>query len=268
MTRKKTWLGTVVAWTATTVLVVAVGFAAARHLYFSAGAESDLDVRPYVMQQVSFNSSTGTEKILERRTESRRRDGSIHRAGTLYRSDGTEVTTIRRVDLADGLIGMIADAIRSKATGRIGRRRLAAQKEFMKNPPPDCLSQGYALEGEETLFGHRAIRLSRRTAPESLERELAWALPDFNCVIVQGYTEQRPNLGGAWTTVYGLRLISFVEIDPDEDVFRNWARYEEMKPTDLKRRLAEQAGLTPQACPSCFTPEPSDVEYALANRRN
>lgn len=259
-------VGRLVAWAACGALVAVGAYVAAYHLYFRGDAESDLNVRPYVMQQVSFNSSTGAEKILERRTESRRRDGSIHRVGTMYRSDGTEVGTFRRVDLADGLIGMIADAIGAKATGRINRRRLAAQKDFVKNPPPDCVSQGYVVEGEESLFGHRAIRLSRQTSQESLERELAWALPDFNCAFVQGYTQVRTNPGAEWRTVYGLRLVSFIEVDPDEDVFRNWARYQEMKPSELKQKLAERAGLTPHSCPSCFTTDASDLEYALANR--
>lgn len=254
-------------WLVVSAGVAVLGYLSARVFFIHTYAQSELQVRPYIAAQVSFASTSGKEVIFDRRTESRRRDGSVHKLGVMYRSDGSEAGTFRRVDFADGVVGMIVDKIQAKATGRVDSSRLAAYKAFVLNPPPNCASRGYKVDGEELLFGHRAILLTRQTDAGSNLRELSWALPDFNCATVQSYKQERTTADEEWRTISGLRLISFVEADPDARDFTNWSQYQEMRPSELKRKLAETAGLTPQSCSQCFADDPSDREYQLANKK-
>lgn len=254
-------------WLALCAGIGALGYFTAREVFVRTYAQTDIQVRPFVAQQIGFKIVAGREVMLERKTESRRRDASVHKVGTMYRDDGTEAGTFRRVDFADGLVGMIIDSIKAKATGRNRPRRVAAYKAFLLNPPPNCASRGYVVDGEEWMFGQRAIRLIRQASPESLEREMSWMLPDFNCATLQMFMQRKDATSGQWQTAFGFRLVSFIEVDPEENVFSNWSHYEEMKPSDLKRKLAEKAGLTPQTCPECFASDHSDMNYQLANPR-
>jgi hypothetical protein len=254
-------------YTTIALATVVLSYASARSFYVHSYAQTNLHVRPYIAEQVSFKSGLGKEVITERRTVSRRRDGSLHRSGILYRSDGTEAWILRRVDFADGLIGMIIDAVHAKATGYVSQSRLAGEKAFMLNPPPNCALPGESVDGEEILFGYRAIRLVRERAPGKLMRDIQWRLVDFGCEGLQLYIQSRPTDSGEWTTVGGLRLVSIVEAEPDERLFNDWSQYEELKPSDIKRRLAAKAAVTAEQCPKCFADDSSDQGYLLANVR-
>lgn len=226
-------------------------------------AQSDVQVRPYVAQMEDFIVKNGKQVVVERRTVSRRSDGSVHMGGILYRPDGTEAARIRRVDLADGtVVGPIVDSVRAKATGHVGSEQLAAEKQFDENPPTQCALPGEQVDGEDTLFGFRAIRLTRQALGQDSVRYLFWRLPDFQCAQVQSFRQQRSSSDQQWTTMVGLRLVSFVPAAPSADLFTNWSGYQEMKPSDIKRAMAQKDGLTPQTCSTCFAGDPSDQNYA------
>jgi hypothetical protein len=249
------------------VAIAVVGYLGSRWAFYRAYAQLGIQVRPYIAQIENYSVVEGREVLVTRRTEVRRRDGAVHKSGTMYRPDGTPIGTIRRVDFPDGVVGMMVDELKAKATGRLSPRRVAARKLHLLNPPPNCAWKGHTVDGEEILFGHRAVRLIMQPGSDSLWRAITWAFPDFNCVTLQVVRQERAGVGADWRTTGGLRLISFAAIDPEEGVFSNWSRYEEMKPSELKRRAALHAGLTPQSCPACFAGDPSDRGYDLANSR-
>lgn len=243
--------------------VAVLGYVVAHVWFLRTYAQSDVQVHPYVAQMVDFVTTNGKEVVVERRTVSRRSDGSVHMGGVLYRPDGTEAASVRRVDLADGtVVGPIVDSVRAKATGHVSSDQLAAEKEFDENPPAQCALPGEQIDGEDTLFGFHAIRLSREAPGQDSVRYLFWRLPDFQCAQVQSFRQQRSSSDQQWATMVGLRLVSFVPASPTADLFTNWSGYQEMTPSDIKRAMAQKDGLTSETCPKCFAGDPSDQNYA------
>jgi hypothetical protein len=100
--------------------------------------------------------------------------------------------------------------------------------------------------------GH--IRLSRPCTP------LRAAMP-FNCLVVQDYTQVQA-LNGDWQTTQGKRLTAFREAEPDPVPFTDWLGYTEMAPVAMKAKWSLAHGFTPENCPACFRPDPSDKNYA------
>lgn len=250
-------------WLIALGVAAVIGYIALHVWFLRTYAQSDVQVRPYVAQMVDFVATNGKEVVVERRTVSRRSDGSVHTGGVLYKQDGTEAATVRRVDLADGtVVGPIVDSVRAKATGRVSNEQLAAEKEFDQNPPSQCALGGEQVDGEDTLFGYRAIRLIKQAPGQDLVRYMFWRLPDFNCAQVQSFRQQRSSSAQPWTTMVGLRLVSFAAAEPSATLFSDWNTYEEMKPSDIKRAMAQKDGLTPETCPKCFAGDPSDQNYA------
>jgi hypothetical protein len=86
-------------------------------------------------------------------------------------------------------------------------------------------------------------------------------MPEFNCAVAQTFLQTRDSKTGQWKTTLGNRLTSISATEPDADMFTNWLSYEEMKPSDMGRKIAVSQGLTLLTCPRCFAPDPSDVNY-------
>jgi hypothetical protein len=239
------------------------------HVY----AEEAISVRPYVMEYDSIVTHDGVEKVVGHTTESRRHDGAMHYIGTHYgQSPKQNDATFRRVDFPDGTTALISDAVHAKSTGRRPQDDVARQNasNFFDRTGPDCSSKGGAretIEGKDTLFGYSAVRISQLTGKDKatqdagLSRVVAWRLPDFNCVVAQDFSQVRANKNDEWKTTLGNRLTGITATEPDPALFTNWQNYDEMKPSDIGRRIAIAQGLTPQTCPRCFAPDPSDVNY-------
>lgn len=173
----------------------------------------------------------------------------------------TPDVVFRSVDLPDGTHVMISDEAQSKTTGSTrSPEELAAEKSDLLNPSPQCAGIGESIDGEETLLGQRAIRVLT-AAPTGLSRRIVWAFPEFNCAVAQMIVQTKSDPNSPWQTTQGSRLTSFSAADPDPSLFTNWAGYDELKPSDVRRRLNVKHGITPQNCPQCFKGDPTDAAY-------
>jgi hypothetical protein len=264
--------------TAAAVLAVlaATGYWGGRLVFVHVYAQGTINVRPYVMDYDSIVVHDGVEKIVGRTTESRRHDGAMHYIGTHYgQSPKQQDATFRRVDLPDGTTALISDAVRAKSTARKPQAEVARQKAstFFDRTGPECASKeevivrGETVEGTDILFGYPAVRISEligkdeATRKAALSRVVAWRLPAFNCVVAQDLSQIRTSKTEEWKTTQGNRLTAIAATEPDPTLFTNWLSYDEMKPSDIGRKMAIAQGLTPQTCPRCFAPDPSDVNY-------
>ena len=255
-------------------VLAATGYWGGKLLFVHVYAQSTINVRPYVMDYDSISVHDGVEKIIGHTTESRRHDGALHYIGTHYgQSAKQQDATFRRVDLPDGITAFVSDAVHAKSTGRKPQADLARQiaATFFDRTGPDCASKEGAretIEGTDTLFGFSAVRISTLTGKDmaaqeaGLSREVEWRLPEFNCVIAQTFVQTRSSKSEEWKTTLGNRLTAIAATEPDPALFTNWLSYDEMKPSDIGRKLATMQGLTPETCPRCFAPDPSDKNYA------
>jgi len=219
-------------------------------------AQTDLDVRPYVSEQVHYLVVNGAEQVVVRETVARTRSGAKVHAGTIYSPDGKhDMKGMRRIDLPDGFVGMMIDSLGIKSTGRRADQNLAEWKAEMahRNQSKDCANQGGQIEGEEVLGGQRALREVRLTA-DGLGRIVLWLLPDYDCEAVQGVIQKRASTDAPWEATAGSHLAKFVEIDPDPALFSGFAHYSEMPPTQLVKKAAEEQGVVLPSlkdCPKC-----------------
>jgi hypothetical protein len=258
-----------------TVLVAALaatGYLGGRLLYVNVYAQSKINVRPYVMEYDNIAVHDGVEEITGRTTELRRSDGAMSSVITRYPTDGARLPgpkgniVFRNAQFTDGRLAFISDEAHAKSTARRPALEQARHnaETFFSRVGPDCREKGVSnetIEGTETLFGHPAVRLSVLTAKDGLSREVMWRLPEFNCVIAQNYLQKRDNQSAEWKTNLGNRLTAFTATDPDPAFFTNWLGYDEMKPSDIGRKIAIAQGLTPETCRRCFSPDPSDANY-------
>jgi len=247
-------------------LLVTLHYSSGKQVFTRVFASTDLNVRPYVMEKIHFIVSEGKEIVTAKVIESRRRDGATHESHTYFNHDGTVAQEGRRFELPDGYTGMVMDSIRSKSTIRIPDAEAASKKTDLMNPPPQCARPGEIVEGEESLFGNQTMRIVQQAKSDSLERNVTWRMPNFNCVTVQTWLQKRAEPMGEWKTYQGIRFSAFAEADPDPRIFVDWRGYEELKPSDLKRKLLRKNGVTPEQCPQCFEDDPSDKKY-LESRR-
>jgi hypothetical protein len=250
-------------------VLAATGYWGGRLLFVHVYAQG-INVRPYVMEYDAIAVHGGVETIIGRTTESRRHDGALYYIGTHY-GHGQPDSTFRRVDLPDGTTALISDAVHAKSTARKPQADVARQlrETFFSRVGPDCTEKGVneTVEGTDTLFGYAAVRFStftgkdKATKDAGLSRTVQWRLPDFNCVIAQTFLQTRASTTEEWKTTLGNRLTTIAATEPDPAVFTNWQNYDEMKPSDIGRKIATAQGQTPQTCPRCFAPDPSDVNY-------
>jgi hypothetical protein len=246
------------------------------HVY----AETPINVRPYVMDYDNIVVKGTTEKVIGHVTESRRSDGAKHSMGIYYAaSAGQPDAVFRGVDLPDGTVAFISDVVHAKSTARrpaADQARLNADA-FFDRAAPGCTSKnviGETVEGTDVLFGYSAVRISMLTGKDEasrhagLSRVVDWRLPEFNCVIAQEFLQTRSSQTDEWKTTQGNRLTGLVAREPDPALFTNWLNYDEMKPSDAGRKVAMVQSLTPEACPKCSAPDPSDANYMKWRSQN
>jgi hypothetical protein len=237
-------------------VLAAIGYWGGKLTFVHVYAQGTINVRPYVMDYDNIAVKDGVEKIIGRTTESRRHDGAMHYIGTHYGQSPDQDATFRRVDFPDGTGAFISEAVHAKSTGRMPQAEAARQNEaaFFDRTGPECSPKEAAretVEGTDSLFGYSAIRISQLTGKDKatqnagLSRVVAWRLPEFNCVIAQNFVQVRASKSEEWKTTQGNRLTALRATEPADTLFTDWQGYDEMKPSDIGRRIAVAQGLTP-----------------------
>ncbi len=163
---------------------------------------------------------------------------------------------------------MIIDATRTKSTGQRSEEQVAFEKARLLRPSAQCAYAGETIDGREPLAGHMAIRIVVPQERDELTRYVDWRLPELGCESVQTFIQKRSTLSEPWATTAGERLSHVSTYAADETVFSDWVDYEELRPSDHKRRYIERQGVSASACPRCYADDPSaDEEYARARVR-
>jgi hypothetical protein len=243
------------------LLVAVVATCAAELISLRGHASPQSTNGPFVMRQEHYVVQNGNEVLVLRQTESRRSDGARHLEGTYEPQPGGKAATFERLDLPDGTEATLIRAIKAKTTVMKKEEAERRKAQLAKEVPTNCLSVGDELTGEETLFGFRALRIRTQTSKEALRRDTHWRLPDFRCTTVQAVIEKRESQSSPWIRANEARLVSFRAVDPDPAEFEIPKDYEEMKPSDAKRKLSKSQGQTPETCPKCFEDDPTDALY-------
>lgn len=260
MTKRTKWiaLGSLAGVTALATAFLSYNYSVA------AKAATEIAVRPFVLEQTLLTyAKNPSGDVLERRMLLRRQDSSEALIGTQFSGRGP--ITVRRVDWADGRSSMLVDLIHGRMSGFQPQLSVARRKARLLNAPTNCVSPGESKAGEESLSGKLAYRIERQQATD--DRVTEWRLPDYECQAVQMVRERLAN--GSWVRTFEARMDLFREIDPDPKVFDDWSAYEELRPPEMRARLYQAMGVTPETCPKCFEKDsvPLDARYERAQTR-
>lgn len=234
------------------IAAAGISYWGAKQVFIRAFATTDLKVRPYVAWKIDFVVAEGKEVTTAQTISVRRRDGASVQIATMYPARGAAITA-RRVDFPDGYAGTIIDSIRAKMTGRKSAVAVDADKATLMNSPGDCAYPGEKVQGEGNTFGYHVVQV---VSGNDTARFVSWRLPDFSCMPVQTVLQNRSSVNGTWQTTNGSRVVSFIQTDPDPRIFTGWDGYSEEGPSDLRKKLMTNSGITPQQCPNCFADDP------------
>lgn len=239
-----------------TLFVAAAIFVAvlmtARKVAVHVRASSDIQVSPFTLvQETKSYQNAPAGEVVERRTVARQRDGST---GTqfLYVSP-TGHSALRRVDLADGRVFMLADTLQLKSSGRLPESRLAAWKAGLASPAVNCIAPGDSFAGEERLLGQHAIIVIRS---DERHRFTNWRAPSLQCYELQTRVEEMRD--GGWQLLAFKELKMLTPGDPAAMWFDPGTGYDEVAPSGIFGKLAESSGKKWNDCPEC--PNSSKLE--------
>lgn len=219
-----------------------------------------IQVNPYTLEADEF-SNDGQEHVLGHKTEARRSDGSIAASGTRFARGSSPEVTFRSIHLADGSFAMVADQVAAKSSGKLSATELAQRNTDLVNFPSGCVGLREIMDAHETLLGQNAVRVILQSGKDTLVRRIVWRLLDFQCATVTSEMQSRSAPNQPWKTTLGTRLTKFSAGEPDSTPFANWLGYEEMKPSDIRRKLYRQRGVTAKECPQCFADDITDSKY-------
>ena len=215
------------------------------------------EVRPYILEQDEYSITNGAEHVFGHRTEARRSDGST--MVTEHQFGGNDLT-LRSIHLSDGTVAMVSDQASAKMSGKLSATQLSQRNSALQNVSSRCIDDQDVMDGQEILLGQKAVRVVIGSS-DPLRRTIQWRLPDFQCSTVATQVQSRTDPNGEWTATLGTRLTAFSAAEPNAAQFSDWLGYEEMKASDIRRKVFRQRGVTAKDCPTCFADDPTDKLY-------
>lgn len=236
-------------WVLIAIAAGAGAFALTKQRILASITGPPLNVRPYVMylSQTNYERSEAGVPVLDH-LEFRRRDGStalwVYSPGSPPRRIGA------RVDWMDGGVMAAFDEVKARMSGWLGGGQAASRKRRLAQPPPGCAYPGEQTAGEETVFGQRAVKVIRDPGGEASMRSTYWRLKDFECTSLRALTEKRQP-DGSWKKIFEARPLWFSELEPDPQVFEKPGDCAEMRPSEIRKRLMERAGMNAAECAEC-----------------
>lgn len=230
-------------WLALLPLLAAVSFYAAKHATFRLKAYAQIRATPFVAETASYSFRDNPQgELFFSKVTARRSDGStaeVSRKGPIWSASARDVI------LLGGTTIHVFDLVASKTTWNMNTAELAALKERLTNPWPDCKYRPDAkLIRRETLFGQEFVVL-RMMIGEN-ERETRWLAPQLGCESLQWQLEIRQP-DGSYKLQSDERLTSLEMKEPNPAFFDPEANYEEVLPSEIIRRHYEKIGVAEPA---------------------
>jgi len=185
-----------------------------------AGSALHVPYVPYtVLRTESGFDNTGTLKYTNHYIEAERSDGS-----TMWRF-ASDLVQQRKLDFANG------DHVR---TNEVAGRKSTYPKRFsgrpvQRTPQASCITDadrksGWTLGGEDTVDGHRAIRIVYRSGRRAMT---TWRALDAACAVLQLHFEHE-------TGRTEQNLSALILAEPDAALFQVPASFQEVPPSELQ----------------------------------
>jgi hypothetical protein len=193
-------------------------------------------------------------------TQAQRSDGATVIVETV-RGPHVQPHTFRALRLPDGTRVTLVDAVSAKSTCRPKQREVAVAREVSPGAPgsPNCLRPLDKLLGRAVLFGQEVDVVKTWDLGSGGEE---WLAPALGCKELQWQNATLQPDGSRRIELEG-KLVSFTLGEPDARFFDSGVRYAEIKPSELRRREMQAAGV-PWSSALEQVSVREDYEYAAA----
>jgi len=221
-------------------------------------------IKPYTLITMDYVVKDGVTHDTAKTITFHRSDGVI--AEREYSPEEKDIRRqLRRIDFPDGTTVLVADDARTKSTVKDNKKSATTGNPSFKRDLDTCAYPGQLTDGQETLDGHKAIRIVSQinTGKTPAERLVEVMLPEFGCTLVSMQDQQRDESSGQWITTMGKRFVSIAPGEPVAAQFTGFDDYAEKNPTDLFRAILMAKGASPAECDKCIpTDDKGDQFYA------
>jgi hypothetical protein len=168
------------------------------------------------------------------------------------RSDGTTATVesvgplasprfVRKLAFLDGRVLSLVDSMRIKSTGpRLSEEEAGSLIQSLTVPSPDCGAKTPELLRHDTYSGQE-VAVIQSLIPNKY-RVTYWRAPKLGCEALY-YTTEEIHADGTFTLVSEAKTSRLVLGDPDPRLFDLGEAYEEVKPSEARRRLLADLNL-------------------------
>lgn len=224
--------------------VASASFVVFDHFGVRSLAQSQIDVKPFVLRidSYSFDQNPAGE-LLTRKTVARRSDGATVRIGTALGRTGLHAgETYRKIIFPDGTMMTVFDSISAQSTAPpLAPLVLARWKERLVRPPDNCVFPGETLVGHGEIAGLK-VAIVKWPPNGDLEDLTQWRAPELACEGLQLRVEaiQGDGTRGLRTEA---RLVSLELREPDQGLFEAGRNYAEMAPSEAFRRVTTRLGI-------------------------
>jgi hypothetical protein len=204
-------------------------------------AKTPLSATPFVLQWEYYSFEEDPEgRLVKKETVAQRLDGTrvrVASAGPL-----TWGVSIRQIRFPGGRVLSIADSIRAKTTWPASREGVSDTFSVAFPAKPEgCVSPGWILVRKDTVQGLEVSVVS--SAPPGHERIIDWRAPALGCASIK-YQSEAHQSDGSYKLAIESRIVSLDLVEPDPSLFDEGRDYEEVKPSELQRRLLTSQGVT------------------------
>ncbi|HEV2351439.1 MAG TPA: hypothetical protein VG028_16515 [Terriglobia bacterium] len=175
-----------------------------------------------------------------RQTIAIRSDGSRSVTETILGRVGLEAgETAWTIRFIDGRRVTMYPSLRVKSTRRLpGPAAVEQLRAQMFNPSQDCLSPDFRLDGHDTLEGQQ-VAIVTHTSDDLGWKVTDWRAPELACQSLK-YLSYDKQPDGTFKLQTESKTVSLELGEPNPALFEEPLDYQEMKPSEPQRMLAEK----------------------------
>lgn len=221
---------------AVAILLLLVGcYFGAKRLTITHLAHAQVRATPFFLQLHVYNVQKN--KLSHMRAIARRSDGTTVLLQSVGPIDSGH--TMRKITFMDGRAITVSDLLRTRTTIRQLNEEIAFLRKMLVDPPQDCRTSGQVFLRRESILGQNVAVWQLDVANR---RITIWQAPALGCELLQ-YRSEIKQADGSFQTEAEARPVLFRLGEPDPAVFDPKSDYDEMKPSEVQRRVLEKMGL-------------------------
>ena len=207
-------------------------------------AHAHVSVTPFTLKLDYYNFETNANgQYFTSVTKARRSDGATVEVEDVFGRNGRLAgASDRHIRMPDGESFIVHDFVAGVTKWPSPESlTLAKYKQWLLNPPADCIGAGETLSGYDTLLGQKVVILSLPSVKGG--RITAWRAPGLLCEALRNQVQER-QADGSLKVVSEGRPTALSLGDPNSALFVIPSHYAALKPSEALQKEAAALGIT------------------------